>query len=120
MAVSTTIIARRPRFDLSGRLGQSGPGGASDRAGGRLERNDVERRVLHAMGRASAATGMAGAARSASSSGGSGGAIRGVPESIAAALANVNAYTLFDPRLASDGADVPAFVPALDPEAAAW
>jgi tRNA 2-thiocytidine biosynthesis protein TtcA len=34
----------------------------------------------------------------------------GVPESIAAALANVNPYTLFDPDLRKDGADIsPAF-----------
>jgi hypothetical protein len=34
----------------------------------------------------------------------------GVPESISAALANVNPYTLFDPLLTKPGADVsPAF-----------
>jgi hypothetical protein len=34
----------------------------------------------------------------------------GVPESIAAALANVTPYTLFDPALSKEGADVsPAF-----------
>ena len=39
----------------------------------------------------------------------------GVPESIAAALANVNPYTLLDPALVKPGADVsPAFLPVLD------
>jgi len=33
----------------------------------------------------------------------------GVPESISAALANVNPYTLFDPSLTKPGADLPAF-----------
>jgi tRNA 2-thiocytidine biosynthesis protein TtcA len=38
----------------------------------------------------------------------------GVPESIAAALANVNPYTLFDPDLRKDGADVsPAFAESI-------
>ena len=39
----------------------------------------------------------------------------GVAESITAALGNVNPYTLFDPALSKEGADVsPAFVEALD------
>ena len=39
----------------------------------------------------------------------------GVPESIAAAIANVNPYTLFDPALTKDGADIsPAFAEAFD------
>jgi len=39
----------------------------------------------------------------------------GVPESMAAALANVNPYTLFDPALSKEGADIsPAFAGALD------
>jgi tRNA 2-thiocytidine biosynthesis protein TtcA len=33
----------------------------------------------------------------------------GVSESVKAALGNVNPYTLFDPRLTKEGADVPAF-----------
>ena len=33
----------------------------------------------------------------------------GVPESISAALGNVNPYTLFDPSLTKPGADLPAF-----------
>jgi hypothetical protein len=36
----------------------------------------------------------------------------GVAESIAAALGNVNPYTLFDPRLRKEGADLS---PAIDP-----
>ncbi len=40
----------------------------------------------------------------------------GIPESIAAALANVHPYALFDPALTKPGADVsPAFAGALDP-----
>jgi hypothetical protein len=38
----------------------------------------------------------------------------GVPESITAALGNVNPYTLSDPGLTKAGADAPAFASALE------
>ena len=45
----------------------------------------------------------------------------GVPESIAAALANVNPYTLFDPALTKDGADIsPAFAEAFESSNSVW